>query len=79
MALPSEGQLYSLLGQTTSSEYKRRQQEERDFKRSLRRDQMKAAQMQQGVATPSLTPDQNARLSRLEQKVDKLIKHLGVK
>jgi len=27
----------------------------------------------------SLTPDQNARLNRLEQKVDKLIAHLGVK
>ena len=26
-----------------------------------------------------LNPDQNARLVRLEQKVDKLIKHLGVK
>ena len=40
---------------------------------------MKAAQNQQVGATPSLTPDQNARISRLEQKMDKLMKHLGVK
>jgi hypothetical protein len=26
-----------------------------------------------------LNPDQNARITRLEQKLDKLIKHLGVK
>ena len=32
---------------------------------------------QQGGA--NLSPDQDARLQRLEQKVDKLIKHLGVK
>ena len=31
------------------------------------------------VQAASLNPDQEARLSRLEQKLDKLIKHLGVK
>ena len=55
MALPSEGQLYSLLGQTTSSEYKRRQQEERDFKRSLRRDQMKAMLLQPLIGAAATT------------------------
>jgi len=55
MALPSEGQLYSLLGQTTSSEYKRRQEEERDFKRSLRRDQMKAMLLQPLIGAAAST------------------------
>ena len=32
-----------------------------------------------GVQNKTLSPDQEARLSRLEQKLDKLIKHLGVK
>ena len=32
-----------------------------------------------GVTQNTLNPDQEARLSRLEQKLDKLIKHLGVK
>ena len=32
-----------------------------------------------GAPGGSLTPDDRARLSRLEQKVDKLINHLGVK
>ena len=31
------------------------------------------------IAAGGLNPDQNARISRLEQKLDKLIKHLGVK
>ena len=35
--------------------------------------------VQQVPNNNSLSPDQNARLTRLEQKVDKLIKHLGVK
>ena len=55
MALPSEGQLYSLLGQTTSSEYKRRRDEERDFKRSLRRDQMKAMLLQPLIGAAATT------------------------
>ena len=32
-----------------------------------------------GVNQNTLSPDQEARLSRVEQKLDKLIKHLGVK
>ena len=37
-------------------------------------------QMPQGApGAAGLNPDQNARISRLEQKLDKLIKHLGVK
>ena len=39
---------------------------------------MKQKQNNYGNDT-ALNPDQNARLQRLEQKVDKLIKHLGVK
>ena len=47
--------------------------------------QQKSAMEQQQANQPSqntgtaMSPDQNARLQRLEQKVDKLIKHLGVK
>ena len=41
-----------------------------------RRNQM---QQQQQNNPQGLNPEQNARLVRLEQKVDKLIKHLGVK
>ena len=37
------------------------------------------ANQQAGVQGVAMNPDQNARLQRLEQKVDKLIKHLGVK
>tara|TARA_R110000824_G_scaffold1547_6_gene7708 strand:+ start:496 stop:1257 length:762 start_codon:yes stop_codon:yes gene_type:complete len=36
-------------------------------------------QPQVGAPGANLNPDQNARLNRLEQKMDKLIKHLGVK
>ena len=45
-----------------------------------RRDQM-SGQAPQAAAGggSSLTADQNARITRLEQKLDKLIKHLGVK
>ena len=35
--------LYSLLGRATTSDYKRRRDEERDFRRDLRRDQIKAS------------------------------------
>ena len=35
--------LYSLLGRATSSEYKRRRDEERSYRRALRRDQLKAS------------------------------------
>ena len=38
--------------------------------------QQRNNQQQGGV---NLTADQDARLQRLEQKVDKLMKHLGVK
>jgi hypothetical protein len=43
-----------------------------------RRDGTAQAPPQAQIAT-NLNPDQEARLSRLEQKLDKLIKHLGVK
>ena len=47
-----------------------------------RRDQMKqgapAAQQGQG-GMQALNPDQNARITRVEQKIDKLMKHMGVK
>ena len=36
-------------------------------------------QQQQQGGTAGLKPDEVARLTRLEQKVDKLIRHLGVK
>ena len=35
--------IYSLLGRATTSDYKRRRDEERDYRRDLRRDQMKAS------------------------------------
>ena len=44
-----------------------------------RRDQLKSQQSNAPSGSANLSPDQNARLQRLEQKVDKLIKHLGVK
>tara|TARA_R100000152_G_C6741697_1_gene165496 strand:+ start:171 stop:1019 length:849 start_codon:yes stop_codon:yes gene_type:complete len=46
-----------------------------------RRNQMKnqATGNAPAAGSSNLSPDQNARLQRLEQKVDKLIKHLGVK
>ena len=33
----------------------------------------------QAAGGTALTADQNARITRLEQKLDKLINHLGVK
>ena len=45
-----------------------------------RRDQMNTQPSQAAAGGgSSLTADQNARITRLEQKLDKLIKHLGVK
>ena len=47
-----------------------------------RRAQMQAQNFQNGApsgAGGALSPDQNARMTRLEQKLDKLINHLGVK
>jgi len=41
-------------------------------------EQQQKAQTDQNTGT-AISPDQNARLQRLEQKMDKLIKHLGVK
>ena len=44
-----------------------------------RRNQMQQQQQQQNNNQPGLNPSQEARMSRLEQKMDKLMKHLGVK
>ena len=47
-----------------------------------RRAQMQAQNFQNGApsgAGGALSPDQNARINRLEQKLDKLMKHMGVK
>ena len=38
-----------------------------------------ANQPPMGPTTAKLSPDQEARLTRVEQKLDKLIRHLGVK
>ena len=43
------------------------------------RDAMKNQPQQIAPGGASLSPDQNARITRVEQKLDKLIKHLGVK
>ena len=49
-----------------------------DIIKRIKQQKQQQATMQQNQGGGSLNPDQNARLQRLEQKVDKLIKHLGV-
>ena len=54
----------------------------KSLKAWLKGSQVIAPQGQPSQGAPGiagLNPDQNARMTRLEQKMDKLIKHLGVK
>ena len=46
MALPSLGETYSLLADVRTSEFKKQREEERQYRKDLRRDQLKAAFLQ---------------------------------
>ena len=47
MAEPTQGELYSLLGEVTASSFKNKAEEERKLRRDLRRDQYKAGEVGQ--------------------------------
>ena len=55
MAEPTQGELYSLLGEVTADSYRNKAEEERKLRRQLRRDQYKAMLLQPLVGAIATT------------------------